>query len=659
MIFDELVLHNFGIYRGRHVIDLRPEPGQPVILIGALNGGGKTTLLDALQLVLYGKLAQCSNRGSLAYETFLERCINRHVQAAEGAALELQFRISSDSGEESIRIHRSWRLSGKRIKETVDVIRSGRIDPVYTEHWYEHVDEFIPSRMSSLFFFDGEKIEYFAEPENASALLRTGLRSLLGLDLVEQLGKDLDIVIQRRLAKEGARDTSDKMEALQQEQESLESEQEALVEQRATWRSELDQLEKRIERLRAEYRERGGEMYEQRQSIEQSLQQTKTTLAISQRALQELAAGDAPLLLVQNLIRACEEQANKEEDASRQKGFLDELKRRDEEVKEKLAALGTPDEHLSNISAFFASDYDQRREALSVQQYLGVNASDFEAVSNERLRTVEDQIADALDHHWAVEAQLLDDERRLRGVPEQEELGDIAETLHEAQVQASAYRMRIEEQEPRADRLKQRIEDAKERRRRLASDQQLENFAEETGARIVTHADKVKDTLTQYRQALVRQNIHRLEQLILESLQQLLHKQRLLQSVRIDPSTYELTLIDAVGNQLSAERLSAGERQLLAVSIVWGLTKASGKPLPAVIDTPLGRLDGNHRQRLVDTYFPNASHQVILLSTDEEIDHRYFTRLEPMAAKLYGLSYDEERQSSEVVNGYPWAREAL
>ena len=62
MILDEILLHNFAIYKGRQRITLTPPSlEQPVTLFGGLNGGGKTTFVDALKLILYGKMARCSN----------------------------------------------------------------------------------------------------------------------------------------------------------------------------------------------------------------------------------------------------------------------------------------------------------------------------------------------------------------------------------------------------------------------------------------------------------------------------------------------------------------------------------------------------------------------------------------------------------------------
>jgi DNA sulfur modification protein DndD len=100
--------------------------------------------------------------------------------------------------------------------------------------------------------------------------------------------------------------------------------------------------------------------------------------------------------------------------------------------------------------------------------------------------------------------------------------------------------------------------------------------------------------------------------------------------------------------------LSAGERQLLAVSLLWGLARASGQPLPVVVDTPLGRLDGSHREHLVERYFPYASHQVILLSTDTEIDEATYQRMKKFVGRSYQLVFDQVENATSVVPGYFW-----
>jgi len=111
VIFDELVIHNFGPYRGRQVITLTPPAnGKPVILFGGLNGAGKTSLLDALQLALFGKRARVSNRGTLPYDEYLRQCIHNRTDPAEGAALELAFRHRTAGKENTYRIMRYWRV---------------------------------------------------------------------------------------------------------------------------------------------------------------------------------------------------------------------------------------------------------------------------------------------------------------------------------------------------------------------------------------------------------------------------------------------------------------------------------------------------------------------------------------------------------------------
>src|SRR5262249_31697892 len=158
--------------------------------------------------------------------------------------------------------------------------------------------------------------------------------------------------------------------------------------------------------------------------------------------------------------------------------------------------------------------------------------------------------------------------------------------------------------------------------------------------------------LSAFRRAVVERHVRRIEQLVHESYAQLLRKSSLITRLAIDPETFRLTLYGRDGEVFSAERLSAGERQLLAISMLWGLAKTSGRPLPTAIDTPLGRLDMGHRVHLVERYFPFASHQVLLLSTDEEITGHYLQKLQPCIGRMYELVHDDAEGSTKIIPGY-------
>jgi len=94
----------------------------------------------------------------------------------------------------------------------------------------------------------------------------------------------------------------------------------------------------------------------------------------------------------------------------------------------------------------------------------------------------------------------------------------------------------------------------------------------------------------------------------------------------------------------------------LAIAFLWGLARVSGRNLPIAIDTPLGRLDSSHRHNLVERYFPTASHQVILLSTDTEIGEKEvkLLREQDAIAQEYLLKYNPEKRQTTVEPGYFW-----
>ena len=91
---------------------------------------------------------------------------------------------------------------------------------------------------------------------------------------------------------------------------------------------------------------------------------------------------------------------------------------------------------------------------------------------------------------------------------------------------------------------------------------------------------------------------------------------------------------------------------MLASAILWTLVELSGVEMPVIIDTPLGRLDSEHRNTLINRYFPFCSSQVAILSTDTEIINNYYKELSPFLGKQYLLSGNKQKTSSTIAEGY-------
>ncbi len=662
MIIDEITLANFGVYRGRHRLELAPTSAdKPVILIGALNGGGKTTLLDALQLVLYGKRARCSNRGDLAYEEFLRRAVHRYVPKSEGAGLELRFRHWTEGREHHYRIRRFWYDTGKTVPEQLEVFKDGVFDKVLTESWNEAVEEFIPQGIASLFLFDGEKIESLAEPATAKQVFTTAINSLLGVDVLEQLSNDLVVMERKRRAAQSTGSRREAIRELEREVEEHDATLSRVLQERAGLQSTVDQCRQRATEADERLRNAGGDLYVQRASIEAEQKRLQREIAQVEHELRELAEGPLVFRLVPDLMQSLITQGEAELQSRRAELLLEELEQRDSNVLQRAEAVGVARDALEAMKNFLLEDRARRTEAAMAPRYL-----DLEPDTLRTLHTLVESVIPAeirrsevlLERHQSLQNDLVDCERRLAQVPDEGAIAAIAKERDEKRFKLAETEARLLVATETVELARQDLE---RKRQQLVSTIEAavhEDFDRETSERVVEHARKVRDTLQRFRSGLLRRHLSRISRLITESYQRLMRKQSLVHEVTIDPDSFELTLLGQDGEHLPTERLSAGERQLLAVSMLWGLAQASGRPLPAVIDTPLGRLDSVHRTLLVERYFPFASHQVLILSTDEEIDQTYYPLLAPWVGRSYQLHYEEAARSSSVSPGYFFAGEA-
>ena len=171
-------------------------------------------------------------------------------------------------------------------------------------------------------------------------------------------------------------------------------------------------------------------------------------------------------------------------------------------------------------------------------------------------------------------------------------------------------------------------------------------------------AVKIQDILKEYENTLKNERISELELQIVKRMNILMHK-KLFTKITINPDTFKVMLYSS-DKPIPKEELSAGEKQIYAIAVLWALAQNSGKNLPFIIDTPLARLDSEHRLNLVQNFFPIASRQVLIFSTDTEIDKKYFKELSPYVAISYQLEYDQENNCTKVKeNEFFWSPEIL
>jgi DNA sulfur modification protein DndD len=658
VILNELVLHNFGVYRGRHTLELAP-PSQrkPVVLFGGLNGGGKTTLLDALQLSLFGKRARCSTRGDLAYPDFLRNSTHRKVDPADGAAVELSFSHVAEGESHEYRVHRSWTTTGSGTRERVEVQRDGTHDPVLTDTWDDQVEAFLPQELSHLFFFDGEKIKALAEPARSAELLRAAVHSLLGVDLVDRLTADLVTVERRTKGDLGSDADRAEIAKLEQDIREIEARRADLVQLRGATQNDFDRRSAHLAALEQRLRGEGGDIFESRAALEAQRDEISGELAEIESELREIAAGELPLLLVRDQLNEILADGEIEDTARRAEVLGALLADRDGQLLDRARRAGAARDVLDAMTRWLDSDREHRATSKASPRYLAMSPEQLAA-----LRVLVDAgLPDAgagarrkLDRGDTLHGRIVQLDRKLAMAPDRDAIAHLLEARGAAKAELDAARSRAAELDAQLASIANEENGARVRLARLLEKRVAGDFERGDVQRMMRAASDVRDAMVGFKRAVVLKHVQRIEMLVLESFRALMRKSTLVQTLSIRPDTFELELRDRDGQQIPAKRLSAGERQLLAVSVLWGLGKASGRSLPAVIDTPLGRLDSVHRRHLVERYFPKASHQVLLLSTDEEINESQLERLRPYIGRSYRLDYDESKDATDVTEGYFW-----
>lgn len=662
MIFRQLVLQNFGPYLGRQTIDFDTETDnegnpRPIILLGGMNGGGKTTLMDAIRLAFYGQRAQCSTRGNLSYSDFLTQCVNRNARATDESAIELAFDRVHDSQLVTFRICRRWTRNPKNGKDTLDISTTPWLQEAFTKTWDERIEYILPLGISNLFLFDGEQVKELADLDAPPTPVVEAIQSLLGLELAERLSTDLDILVNRKRKELASAKDLANIDELEEKINDLKQQQQIAVEEKSSLENQFARAEKKHQEASDKFLTEGGKIAADRAKLETQIKSLNTAAEQTRERLRAAAATTLPCSLIAPLLEQAQRQGEKELKRKDAIAARDLIRDRDRRLLEYLNSLSLPKPKVKKIQDFLTRENQELESAIdpNLEPWLDIEADTLNQLSNFLNRELKQQI-ETVETHCAQLKQIEDEiaslEQQLQTAASPETYKKLEQNVKTTQNELLKVKTALEDKQRQFNELEIKLK---------AAIKELENYSQENIDRknnehIIQSAAKVQQTLKLFRERLTLKKLNKLEVEVTQCFRHLLHKSNLVHRVAIDTQTFSLSLFDPQGQPVPKHRLSAGEKQLLAIAFLWGLARVSGRNLPVAIDTPLGRLDSSHRTNLVERYFPCASSQVILLSTDTEIGKTEIEQLRKQnaIAREYLLKYDPDQRQTAIEPGYFW-----
>jgi DNA sulfur modification protein DndD len=658
MIFLELVLQNFGPYQGRQTINLRPEENgnlRPIILFGGMNGGGKTTLMDAIRLALYGQRAQCSTRGNLSYNDFLTQCVNSNASPIEKTRVELVFEHVKDGKMAEWRIVRTWTKNPKDGKDELGIVIGEWPDTSVASIWDEYIENILPLGISKLFLFDGEQVKELAELETPPQAVIDAIYNLLGLELATRLSVDLNILSQRK--RKDVADIQERadIEEIEQRLAQQQEEKKAAQQKLDELKQQLVLAEKHQQKASDKFVSEGGKIAQESSQLQAKVKDLEEARDSLRQTLRKLAAETLPLNLIYPLLIQAGTQADKEIKRQQSIAAREVLQERDSRLIDYITKISLDEQSVYQIQSFLQEENQALEQEIEteIQPYLEVDTeavNDLKTVLNIQLPSQNKQAKDCLEQLKTLQDEIDATETKLQTAAAPEVYKKLEEKLKLSQTELLKAQAAYEEGQRNFDQIQRAFTQTKK---------QLDTYGGETlksksSQDLVNRIQKVQETLTQFKEKLTLKKLNKLEVEVAECFRYLLHKSDLVHRVTIDTENFSLSLYNLEGKPVPKHRLSAGEKQLLAIAFLWGLARVSGRNLPVAIDTPLGRLDSSHRHNLIERYFPSASHQVILLSTDTEIGEAEVQTLreQEAIAHEYLLKYDSRNSQTVIEAGY-------
>lgn len=656
-------LCNYKNFKGKNKIDFSLEsPNRNnIALIGGLNGSGKTTLVESIRLCLFGKRFNGTPPTKEKYYKLLESAKNRSSvkEKDENYYIKLMIEIDDTFPNYSITVKRVWNLKhSKIIDENFYIFRDNSpLEIIPRDYWEEYILSLIPQYISDYFFFDGERVKELASGNKADQILKDSIKELIGLKLYETLNSDLDVlkqkIIRRNIRKEKVNkelsDNEIKLGKIHKEMSDTKKAQKKVSKELNTLYDRRNQLEKDLKR-------KAGAFAKEKDNCNNKLFQFKTELDDLNTKIREICGEVLPFVIASDLCENLLKQLKSEKrikELIASKNVLEEAQQKFDEKfsnsnkmhKLKAEQIDYVKQEVKDIFSELIKDIPTESSDFFIHDLSNAEINNIEYFFSQTEKGAEKELNDLLKKR---ERNILETKKlreELSQVPDETFVSQFLDEISSINTKIGTLQKEIQNSEIRLNSLKDEENKILESIRKL--EEKIVCIDEDNKKIQVTN--NLKKSLEEFSHIIIKSQIHNLEDIITEMYRKLANKDDMVKEIRIDTETFDTKLLDYEGGIIDKGSISEGEKEIYALSVLWGLSKISNRKLPLIIDSPLAKLDKNHVDKITQNFFPNAAEQVIILVHDREIDKALYKKISPYLTDTLSLSFDE---SNKITKGY-------
>ncbi|NOT57118.1 MAG: AAA family ATPase [Deltaproteobacteria bacterium] len=677
---DSLTLENFGPYYGEHTFNFGTLEDRCGVLVGGKNGAGKTHLLRALYLAVVGepgvfdlkKVEPNSEATRFAFEKSLNRRAQVEGQDTTRFQVTIVQRDEKGGGSRKAMIAREirhrpnsgplWRSYAERFDG------SGRIED--KDHIERLRDAFLPRHLARFFFFDAERGQNFSLGQKE---IVEGISRILGLWSYGELEDDLRSLSQTKILREikesGGHEAAKRLAELSGQIvtsggkfAALHDELNSVEVQLNETQSELAEVEERLTSLGAVDPEELQRTQENRSKLVETKARLETELTTAwEHAMPVALLGNYRQQLHDDLIQ---EERRREWESSKAT-----VEPKIPQVKQDVFEHVLPEYRLpEDAYAFYTDRLERALHSLfhpppkgMADQVFVTDRNDRSAQIRSRLLTVTNSlqgISELCTQVEVVDANLRELDTRLRQLRQDSTAMTLGVELHQKRGQLMTQGAHLEKAKTELSQQIQMLEgELKELKREETNQTVVANRARQ-GQTLMALAARYREAATEIRTRAADQLRKQISEHVGELWVEITERQREFLGMDFDKN-WGCSLLRRDGQKFSweATNTSAGQRQVRMLAFYEALRRLAKLVPPLVVDTPLGRLDKEVKDSVLDQLYLTG-HQTIILTTNSEIDPDgpLFERIQSKLARVYTLhphgQEDHANYEVRVTNDY-------